>query len=137
MTIPELTKSSRYESVDVVSTAMRFSSLLRFTSALIVFWLFRCGVIDLDVRFRFQRAQRLVASHHNLITLLLTFRHFNIRDAGDPCLHRPEYRFLAVHHKHALYFILFRIAWRWGRRRCQRHTRILLRVLRRLFQVLA
>src|SRR5260370_17312272 len=80
ITIPELTRSSRYESVDVVSTAMIFSSLLCCASALIFFRLLRCGVIDLDVGFWFQCAQRLVASDHDFIALLQPLSSSNLRN---------------------------------------------------------
>src|SRR5271154_3010019 len=145
MTTPELTRSSRYESVDGVSTGITLSrAFLTWPPserlALLIVGLLRSGVIHLDSGLRFQRTQRLVAAHDNFVARLQTLSDFNIRYAGNPSIHRLEYRLLAVDHKYALYFVLLRIAARGdGRRSGQRHAGVaaFLGALRGLIQILA
>src|SRR5277367_4156712 len=145
MTTPELTRSSRYESVDSVSTGITLSrAFLTSPSseplALLIVGLLRRGVIYLDGRFRLQRAQRLVASHDDFVAGLQTLGDFNIRYAGNPGIHRLEYCLLAMDYEHALHFVLLRIAPRGdGGRSGQRHARVaaFLGALRGFIQILA
>src|SRR5580698_1152719 len=70
ITIPELTKSSRYESVAVVSTGIRVFLATPASSALalLIVLFLRRGVIYLPARFWFQRPQRFVAAHDNFVS---------------------------------------------------------------------
>src|SRR6266481_1527143 len=62
MTTPELTRSSRYESVAGVSTGIRISFALGCASALLIVLFLRGGVIYLHLGLRLQSAQSLVAA---------------------------------------------------------------------------
>src|SRR3989442_1242983 len=66
-----------------------------------------------------------------------TFGDFDVRHARDSCLDGPKYRFLSVHHKHALDLVFLRITRGWRRRRRQSHARLLFRVLCSFLEVLA
>src|SRR5271168_5616075 len=108
MTTPELTRSSRYESVDGVSTGITLSrAVLTWPPserlALLIVGLLRSGVIHLDSGLRFQRAQRLVTAHDNFVARLQTLSNFDVRYAGKPSIHRLEYRSLPSYHKSHLY----------------------------------
>src|SRR5271168_2649562 len=99
MTTPELTKSSRYESVDGVSTGITLSRAfltwsLSEPSALLIVGFLRRGVIHFDGGFRLQRAQRLVTAHDNFVAGMQTLSDFNICYAGNPSIHRLEDRLL-------------------------------------------
>src|ERR1700681_2119163 len=109
MTMPELTKSSRYDSADVVSTGIRFS-LSFSSSALIIFRFLGRGVVDFHAGFGLEGAQRLVASHHDFVAALQTLGDFDVGHSGDARFHLPENRLLAVHHEDALNLILLRVA---------------------------
>src|SRR5580700_1923802 len=141
ITIPELTKSSRYESVAVVSTGIRVSLATPASSALtlLIVLFFGRGIIYLHARFRLQRSERFVAPHNDLVTNLQALSDFDVGNASNSCFHRPEECFLAVYNENALYLVLLRIARRsrWGS--CQCHSRVALafRILGRFFKVLA
>src|ERR1700758_222725 len=96
-----------------------------------VFRLLWRRVVDLDARFRLQRAQRLIASDHNFIALLQALGHLNVGDSAYPRLDRTEDGLLAVNHKYALNFVLLGISRRRRRWRGKGHTGIFLRVLHR------
>src|SRR5882724_5329353 len=101
MTTPELTRSSRYESVAGVSTGIRISLVLGCASALLIVLLLRGAVVHLDLGLGFQGAQCLVAADHDFIAGLQALGNFNVRDAGDSRLHRPEYGLLRVDDEYA------------------------------------
>src|SRR2546422_78893 len=113
MTTPELTRSSRYESVAGVSTGIRISFVLGCASALLIILFLRCAVVHLNLGLGFQGSQRFVAAYHDFIAGLQALGNFDVRDAGDSRLHRTEYGLLCVDDEYALYFILFGIAGRW------------------------
>src|ERR1700722_8421417 len=57
ITMPVATRSSRYDSADVVSKGMRSPSLRTvLASVLLIFGLFRGGIVDLDARFGLEGA---------------------------------------------------------------------------------
>src|SRR6267378_7047363 len=121
ITTPELTRSSRYESVAGVSTGIRISLVLGGASALLIVLLLRRAVVHLHLRLRLQGAQCLVAADDDLVAGLQTFRNLDVCDTCDAGLNGSEQSLFSVDHEHALDFILFRIARGCGRRRCQRH----------------
>src|SRR5258708_10784473 len=121
ITTPELTRSSRYESIAGVSTGIRISLVLGCASALLIVLLLRRAVVHLHLGLRLQGAQCLVAADHDLVAGLQTFSNLDVRDTGDAGLHGPEQSLLSIDHEHTLDFILFRIARGRRRRRRQRH----------------
>src|SRR5207302_4269845 len=139
ITTPEPTRSSRYESVAGVSTGIRISLVFGCSSALLIFRLLRCAVVHLHLSLRLQGAQCLVAADDNLVTGFQSLGDFNIGHAGDARLDGQEHRLTSVNYEYALHFILFGIARRRRRRRCQRHagTALFLCILGRFFQILA
>src|SRR5580693_3201289 len=71
ITIPELTKSSRYESVAAVSTGIRVflvTPTLPALALLIVLLFLGSGIIYLHAGLGFKRSQRLVAADNDFIT---------------------------------------------------------------------
>src|SRR5258708_18402936 len=139
MTTPELTRSSRYESVAGVSTGIRISLDLGCASALLIVLFLRSAVVHFNLGLGFQGAQCLVAADNNLIAGLQALGNLNVRNAGDSRLHRPEYGLFRVDNEYALHFILFRIAGCLRRRRSQCHVRtaLVLCILGGFFQILA
>src|SRR6266446_3107980 len=139
ITTPELTRSSRYESVAGVSTGIRISLVFACASALLIFLLLRRAVVHLHLRLRFQGAQCLVAADDNLVPGFQPLGDFNIGHAGDTGFDGQEHSLTSVDHKHPLHFILFGIARRWGRWGRQRHagTALFLCIFGRFFQILA
>src|SRR6266850_6179387 len=138
MTMPELTRSSRYESMAGVSTGIRISLVLGCASALLIVLLLRRAVVHLNLGLGFQGAQCLVAADHNFITGLQALGNFDVRDTGDSRLHRPEYGLLCVNDEYALHFILFGIPGCWRRWRRQRYARaaLILCIFGGFFQIL-
>src|SRR5208282_667522 len=124
ITIPELTKSSRYDSAVVVSTGMQFSLATSTLSALLIVLFLRRGVIYLHASLRLQRSQRFVAAHNNFVAYLQTFGDLDVGNAGDSRFHRTEECFFPVNDEDALYFVLLGIAGGSRRWRCQRNSRI-------------
>src|SRR2546430_14982654 len=96
-------------------------SLSYNVSALLIILPLGGAVVILDLDFRLQRAERLIAANHNFIARLQAFCDFDVGDARDAGFYRPEDRLFGVYHEDALDFVLFRIAGRRWRRR-QRHT---------------
>src|SRR6266481_2649167 len=139
MTTPELTRSSRYESAAGVSTGIRISLVLGCALALLIVLFLRCAVVHLDLGLGFQGAQCLVAADHNFVAGLQALGNFDVRDASDSRLHRPEYGLLRVDHEYTLHFILLGIAGcgrRWRRQRYAR-TALILCILGGFFQILS
>src|SRR5690348_3011054 len=135
ITTPDETRSSRYDSAVVVSTAMLSPARLA-ALALLVFRLLRSGVVDFHSRLGFQGAQRLVASGDDFVPRLQPFGNFDVSHAGDSGLHGPEKRLTRVHYENALHFILFRVASRGGRRSSQRYgSSLILCLFRGRFQI--
>src|SRR6202051_1100256 len=139
MTTPDDTRSSRYESTEAASTAICISSHCASLTLTFFFRLLGNCVIYLDARRRFQRAQRFIASNHNLVAWLQSLGNFNVRHTADASFDGAKNRFLTVHHEHALHLFLLGITRRRRGRRCKRNAgvAVLARVLSRLFQVLA
>src|SRR5882672_10616417 len=73
MTMPELTRSSRYESVAGVSTGIRISLVLGCASALLIVLLLRRAVVYLHLGLRLQGAQCLVAADDDFVARLKAF----------------------------------------------------------------
>src|SRR5216683_984904 len=90
MTTPELTRSSRYESIAGVSTGIRISLVLGCASALLIVLLLRRAVVHLHLGLRLQGAQCLVAADHDLVAGLQTFSNLDVRDTGDAGRQGPE-----------------------------------------------
>src|SRR6266850_4018982 len=67
MTTPELTRSSRYESVAGVSTGIWISPVLGCASALLIVLFLRRAVVHLNLRLRLQGAQCLVAADDDFV----------------------------------------------------------------------
>src|SRR6266436_2462922 len=139
MTTPELTRSSRYESVAGVSTGIRISFDLGCASALLIVLFLRGGVIYLHLGLRLQSAQSLVAADDDLVTRLQSLCNLYVRDTSNSGLNRPEQSLFPVYHEYALDFVLLRFARCWRRRCCQSHTgaTLFLCILGRFFQILA
>src|SRR3981189_3610743 len=115
MTTPELTKSSRYESVAGVSTGIRISLVLGCASALLIVLFLRGAVVHLNLGLGLQRAQCLVAADYNFIAGLQALGNLNVGNAGNSRFHLAEHGLLGVDNEYALHFILFRIAGCWRR----------------------
>src|SRR5580658_2554173 len=126
ITIPELTKSSRYESVAVVSTGIRvFLVTPTFPAlALLIVLFLRRGIIYLHAGLGFERSQCLVAPNDNFIADLQTLGDLNVRNARDSSFHRTEECLFSVYDEDSLYLVLLGIARRSGRRRGQCNSRI-------------
>src|SRR5580692_9037018 len=121
MTIPELTKSSRYESVAAVSTGIRVFLATPASSALallIVLLFLGSRIIYLHARLWLQRSQRFVAAYNNLVPDLQTLGDFDVSNAGNSCFHWSEECFLAVYDENSLDLVLLGITGSSWRRRC-------------------
>src|SRR5258708_647419 len=104
MTRPLDTRSSRYDSVSIVSTAILYFSSTLTKSALLIVDFLGCGIIDFDWSFRLQGAQSFVTAHHDLIARLQTIGDLNVRDSADAGFHGLEKRFFPVNHEDSLNF---------------------------------
>src|SRR5258708_10195687 len=139
ITTPELTRSSRYESVATVSTGIRISLVLGGASALLIVLLLRSAVVHFYLGLRLQGAQRFVAADHDFVTGFQPLGDLNVSHAGNTCLDGQKHGLFSIHHKYALHFVLLAIAGLWRRRRCHRHATasLLLCIIGRFFQILA
>src|SRR5580658_10380803 len=126
MTIPELTRSSRYESVAVVSTGIRVFLVTPASPSLallIVLLFFGSGIIYLHACLGFERSQCFVASNNYFIADLQTLGDFDVRHARDSRFDRTEKRLFPVNDENTLNLVLFGIARRCRRRGCQSNAR--------------
>src|SRR5260370_37398209 len=118
ITTPEPTRSSRNESVAGVSTGIPISLVFGGGSALLIVLLLRSAVVHLYLGLRLQGAQCLVAPDHDFVSGFQSLGDFNIIHASNAGLDGQEHCLIAVDDKHALRFILFRIAGGRRGRRC-------------------
>src|SRR6202035_1631470 len=139
MTMPDDTRSSRYEPTEAASTAICISSHCASLTLTFFFRLLGNCVIYLDARGWFQRAKRFIAATHDLIACLQPLGNFNVRHTAYASFDGAKNRFLTVDHEYALHFFLLGITRCW-RRRCGQGNAgvaVLAGVLRRLFEVFA
>src|ERR1700676_1734106 len=139
MTMPDDTRSSRYEPTEAASTAICISSHSASLTLSFFFRLLGRCVIYLDARRWLQRAQRFIAANHDLIARLQSLGNFDVGHTADASLNGAKNRFLTVDHEHALHFFLLGVTG-CRRRRCGQGNAgvaVLAGVLSCLFQVLA
>src|SRR5712664_1882032 len=96
MTTPELTRSSRYESVAGVSTGIRISLVLGGASALLIVLLLRGAVVHLDLGLWFQGPQCLVAANHDFVAGFHSFVIFGVPHGSKSFPYRTDFRLVRV-----------------------------------------